>query len=208
MKLKFAAAAAIMMVSGVSLSFGLATPEKSVQPADKAAVVPAQEAQVKQAKDILSRLARQDGYMDEVLKILNTAKTKLTARDISALSLRLTMIQGNLDKVAVLNKTQFAETRPGLNLSAYTKTILSYSARINKKAARVGLLSAALGAKNGKTEMRDAVSSRGGEIRGKNITQLLEEQQAVKQLSADVKSFKSSAARLTAASKRLYIISK
>ena len=78
------------------------------------------------------------------------------------------------------------------------------------KSARVGLLSAALVAKNENTAMRDAVSStnKDGEVGGKNITQLLEEQQAIKQLSTDVKNLKSSSARLKATSKRLYIISK
>ncbi|MCX5785216.1 MAG: hypothetical protein NTX59_05970 [Elusimicrobia bacterium] len=212
MKLNSVAAAAIMTVLGVSLAFGSVIPKKPVQTADKTAVVPAQEEKVKQLKDILFKLVRQDEYLDEVIETLDTANAKLTAQDISALSLSLKMIRGNLDNVAALNKTQFAGIQPGLNLSTYTRTILSYSAKMNKKASRVGLLSAALAAKNKKTVMRDAVSSsitkKGGKIRGKNITQLLEEQQAIKQLSADIKNLKSSSARLTATSKWLYIVSK
>ena len=209
MKLKFAASAAIMTVLGVSLAFGSATPQKPVQSADKAAAFPAQEAKVKQLKDILFKLVRQDEYLDEVLETLDTANVKLTAQDISALSLSLKMIQGNLDNVAALNKAQFAEIQPGLNLSTYTRTILSYSAKMNKKAFKAGQLSAALAAKNKKTAMRDAVSAKkGGKVRGKNIRQLLEEQQAIKQLSTDIKNLKSSSAKLTATSKWLYIVSK
>ena len=209
MKLRLAASAAIMTVLGVSLAFGSVTPKKPVQTAAKTAAFPAPEAKAKQLKDILFQLVRQDEYLDEVLETLGTAKARLTAKDIYALSLSLKMIQSNLDNATALNKTQFTEIKPGSDLSTYTRTILSYSAKLNKKTARAGLLSATLGAKTKKTAMRDAVSAKkGGKVRGKNITQLLEEQQAIKQLSTDIKALKSSSAKLTATSRWLYIVSK
>lgn len=239
MKFKLATSAAIMIILSVSLSFGTDTPGERRR--SGSGVSSTQESKVKQMKDILFKLVRQDEYLDEAIETLDTANPKFTAHDISALSLRLKLIKGNLDNVAALNKTQFAEVQPGLNLSSYTKTILSYSAKMNTKVSRVGLLTRNLSAKNKKAAMRDAVSAkkgrpddsaggrgnrnavspvanpqervphrhaRGRRVRGKSITRLLDEQQAFKQLSFDVKNLKASSAGLTATSKWLYIVSR
>jgi len=216
--MKFAVYAAIMAILGVSLSFGGVTPKRGVQTADgQASVSPAQAAKIKQMKDILFKLVRQDEYLDEAIETLDTANHKFTAHDISALSLSLKLIKENMDNASALNKAQFAELQPGLNLSSCTKAILSYSAKMNAKVLRVGLLTRNLSAKNKKAAMRDAVSAkkggpddsaRGRKVRGKSITRLLDEQQALKQLSFEVKNLKASSARLTAISKWLYIVSK
>ncbi|HAH31050.1 MAG TPA: hypothetical protein DCL44_01915 [Elusimicrobia bacterium] len=209
MKFKFVLPAAIVTVLGVSLAFGSVTTKKTVRSAEQTVAAAAKAEKLKQMKDILFKLVRQDEYLDEVIETLDTANARLTAQDISALSLRLKIIQVNLDNTAALNKAQFTEIQPGSSLSPYTKTIRSYSAKMNKKVARVGLLAAAFAAKNKKTAMRDAVSSRKtGKVYGKNITQLLEDQQAIKQLSTAIKSLKSSSAKLTATSNWLYIVSK
>ncbi|HAF95156.1 MAG TPA: hypothetical protein DER10_07980 [Elusimicrobia bacterium] len=160
-------------------------------------------------KDILFRLVRQDEYLDEAIETLDTPNAKPAAADIFALSLSLKMIKGNLDHVTALNKIQLTEIQPESNLSLYTKTILSYSSKMNKKVNRVRLLASSISAKNKKAAMRDAVSAKkGGGARGKNIAQLLEEQRAMEQLSTDIKYLKSSLNQLTATSRWLYIVSK
>ncbi|OGR61049.1 MAG: hypothetical protein A2X34_01105 [Elusimicrobia bacterium GWC2_51_8] len=224
MILKPAAYAAIITVLGASFSFGsVVTPKQPVQGvantavtvADdasgprQASVSPEQEAKVKRMKDILFRLVRQDEYLDEAIETLDTPNAKPAAADIFALSLSLKMIKGNLDHVTALNKIQLTEIQPESNLSLYTKTILSYSSKMNKKVNRVRLLASSISAKNKKAAMRDAVSAKkGGGARGKNIAQLLEEQRAMEQLSTDIKYLKSSLNQLTATSRWLYIVSK
>ena len=193
----------------------LMNPSASVSVADsasgprQASVSPEQEAKVKRMKDILFRLVRQDEYLDEAIETLDTPNAKPAAADIFALSLSLKMIKGNLDHVTALNKIQLTEIQPESNLSLYTKTILSYSSKMNKKVNRVRLLASSISAKNKKAAMRDAVSAKkGGGARGKNIAQLLEEQRAMEQLSTDIKYLKSSLNQLTATSRWLYIVSK
>ena len=190
-------------------SVSVADSASGPRPPKADSVSPAQEAKVKRMKDILFRLVRQDEYLDEAIETLDTPNAKPAATDIFALSLSLKMIKGNLDHVNALNKIQLTEIQPESNLSLYTKTILSYSAKMNKKVNRVRLLASTIAAKNKKAAMRDAVSAKkGGKARGKNIAQLLEEQQAMEQLSTDIKSLKSSLNRLTATSRWLYIVSK
>jgi hypothetical protein len=88
---------------------------------------------------------------------------------------------------------------------------------MTNKVNRIERLTSAMAGKTKKAAVRDAVSSspgsaktakRGGKAAGKNIAQLLEEQQALKQLSADIKGLKSSSARLAASSRWLYTVSK
>jgi len=121
------------------------------------------------------------------------------------------MIKGNLDAISALNKKQFAEVQPNPALNVYTRTILSYSRQVSQKIVKVNGLVARAALKNKKSAMRDAVTSKKGgkaAVKGKKLTQILEEQQAMERLSVDIKTLRVSSKKLTATSKWLYIVSK
>jgi len=207
MKIKFALSAGLILLSGLGLAFAGA--------AEKAAFVqsPAvvqKDAKVKEFKDILFKLVRQDEYLDEAIETLDSSGGPVDAQDISAIGFSLKSIARNLNHVSTLNKTEFTTIQPGSNLSTYTNTILSYSRKVSRKVGQVNVLVAQLAKKNKMASMRDAVSSRkaGKKGRGKKLTQLLEEQKAVEKLSADVKNLQAASRSLSATSKWLYIASK
>ncbi|OGS28716.1 MAG: hypothetical protein A2218_11140 [Elusimicrobia bacterium RIFOXYA2_FULL_53_38] len=165
---------------------------------------------VKEMKSILFKLVRQDEYLDEAIDTLDSANGKLSIHDISALGLSLKMIKGNLDVISALNKKQFTEVQPDPALNTYSKTIFSYSRQVSQKVLKVTGLVAEIALKNKKSAMRDAVSSKKGKKtrNGKKLIQILEGQKAMDQLSADIKTLKTSSSKLTATSKWLYIVSK
>lgn len=186
--------------------------------ADTAAVTntPAQAAAAKQHnakvmefKDILFKLVRQDEFLDEAIETLDSTNNPAGPEDISALNVSLRAISKNLRHISALNRTEFSSIQAGSSLSNYTNTILSYSRKIGRKAGQVNVLAAQLAAKNKKSAMRDAVSSgKGGKkVRGKELTQVLEEQKAVEGLSAAAKSLNAASRDLTATSKWLHIAS-
>ncbi len=207
MKMEAPLAATLTVIFAVSAVFANAgAPAAAKTQSAATAVSP----RVKELKSILGKLVRQDEYLDEAIDILDSANGKLSPDDISALGLSLKLINGNLDVISALNKKQFAEVQPDPALNTYTGTILSYSRQVSRKIVKVNGFVARAAFKNKKSAMRDAVTSRKGgkAVKGKKLTRILEEQKAMEQLSAGLKTLKASSNRLTATSKWLYIVSK
>ena len=209
MKAKSTIAVALTMIFSVSAVFANAGTAAPAAPKTETAAT-VENPKVKELKDILFKLVRQDEYLDETIDTLDSANGKFSLNDISALGLSLKMIKGNLDVISALNKKQFAEVQPDAALNTYTKTILSYSRQVSQKVVKVNGLVARAAFKNKKSAMRDAVASKKGgkAVKGKKLTQMLEEQKAMELLSADIKTLRASSNKLTATSKWLYIVSK
>ncbi|MBU2575105.1 MAG: hypothetical protein KKH28_13620 [Elusimicrobia bacterium] len=207
MKIRPAIAAVLTIIFAVNLVF--ANTSKTAAAGTKAQAAATNNARTKEMKNILFKLVRQDEYLDEAIEILDSSTSKLTADDISALGLSLKLIKNNLEHLAALNKKQFSEVQPYTGFAIYTKTILSYSRKAAVKVGQAGELVSAAVAKGKKSAVRDAVSSKKGKkVKGKNLTQILEEQKAMEKLSADIRNLKASAKKLYATSRWLYIVSK
>lgn len=208
MKIKFTLSAGLILIAGMGLAFAGSSKDKtSVQPA----AVKQEDAKVREFKDILFKLVRQDEYLDEAIETLDTSASAPTVDDLAALGISLKAIAKNLNHVAALNKAEFTAIQSGSEYIKYTNTILSYSRKVDRKAVQVSTLIARLAAKNKKASMRDAVSSKkGGKkmARGKNLNQILAEQNAVEKLASDAKGLRGASRNLSAASKWLYIASK
>ncbi len=206
MKNRFAISAALVLVTGMGLAFAGETAKPAAQAAP---AVQAEDPKAKEFKDILFKLVRQDEYLDEAIDVLDSSNGRLSAHDATAMGLNLKMIAGSLAKVSQLNKKEFASIQPGSSLANYTNTILSYSRKVDRKAARVNLIIAQISAKSKKAAMRDAVSSKKGAKKGgKKLTQMLEEKNALAALAADAKKLRGASRDLSATSKWLYIASK
>ena len=205
MKIRAAITAALTVLFAISAVFA-----KAVPAADAQSAVSAENPRIKELKNILFKLVRQDEYLDETIDTLDSAAGKLSLDDISALGLGLRMIKGNLDALSAMNKKQFAEVQPDPALNTYTRTILSYSRQVSQKIVKVNGFVARAALKNKKSGLRDAVTSKRGRTaaKGKTLTRILEEQKAMERLSADIKTLRASSDKLTATSKWLYIISK
>lgn len=207
MKNKIALSAGLLIIAGMGLAF--AGSDKNAAPVQPAAVTQ-EDAKVREFKDILFKLVRQDEYLDETIETLDTTGAAPTVEDLSAMSVSLKAIANNLNHVAALNKAEFTVIQPGTNLSKYTNTILSYSRKVDRKAVQVSTLISGLAAKNKKAALRDAVTSKKGgkKVRGKKLTQILAEQKAVEKLASDAKALRGASRNLSATSKWLYIASK
>jgi hypothetical protein len=207
MKFKFALSAGLVLVAGMGLAFA-ATPDKTA--AKPAAAVSQEDPKTREYKDILFKLVRQDEYLDEALETLDGANGRMSAHDLSAMGLSLKMIAGNLNHVSALNKTEFSTVQGGSMHARYINTIFSYSGKVNRKAGKVSSIILQMAAKNKKSAMRDAVSSKksGKKARGKKIAQLLEEQKAMQTLAADARILRAASRGVNATSKWLYIASK
>ena len=206
MKNKIALSAGLILLSGLGLAFAGTAATTSTA---GAATVRQEDAKVREFKDILFKLVRQDEYLDEAIETLDSSAGPADVQDISALGVSLKVIAKNLKHISALNKTEFASIQAGSALSKYTNTILSYSRKVNRKVGQVNVLVAQLAARNKKASMRDAVTSRKGgkKVRGKNLTQLLDEQKAVGELAAVARSLGAASRDLNASSKWLYIAS-
>ena len=207
MKIKFALSAGLILLTGVGLAFA----GKATKPAaDRPAAVEQQEMKVKELKDILFKLVRQDEYLDEAIESLDSTEGPIGQQDISALGFSLKSITKNLNLVSALNKTEFSAMQPGSNLSKYTNAILSYSRKVNRKAVKVNGLVVQLAASKKKAGMRDAVSSgkTGKKAPGKKLTQLLKEKTAVDKLAAEARNLRAASRGLSATSNWLYIASR
>lgn len=206
MKVRTSLAAAFTVIFSVGALFPGSAPAAAGTQSAAAAASP----RAKKMKAILSRLVRQDEYLDETIDILDSANGNFSPDDISTLHLSLKMIKGNLDTISDLNKKQFAEARPNSALTTYTRTILSYSRRVSRKVVRINGLVARAALKNKGTGLRDAVTSKTGgkAVKGRKLTRILEERKAMERLSADIKTLKASSNRLTATSKWLHIVSR
>ncbi|HAT72235.1 MAG TPA: hypothetical protein DCS63_05405 [Elusimicrobia bacterium] len=212
MKIKFALSAGLVITAGMGLAFASSAGKAA------AAQTPAasqEDAKTREYKDVLFKLVRQDEYLDEALETLGAANGRMSAHDLSAVGLSLKMIAGNLNRVSSINKTDFSSVQGGSMHARYINTIFSYSAKVNRKAARIGSVVGQMAANYKRSAMRDAVSSKkvGGKVRarkarGANLTRLLEEQKAVEDLAADAKKLRAASRGLNATSKWLYIASK
>ena len=211
MKTKSAIAtlSAILTVSAAFAYTAHATTDDSSSRTVPAAVA-ADTPKVKEMKNILFKLVRQDEHLDETIETLNTSKRKLSVYDLSALGLSLKVIKSNLDTVSTMNKDQFPEVQPNRNLTIYTRAILSYSRSISRKITKISSLVTGTPLKNKRPAMRDAVASRKGKKTGneKRLTRIIEEQKAMEMLSSDIELLKASSRKLNATSKWLYIVSK
>lgn len=204
MKNKFMLSAALVLVSGLGLAF--AAPAAGTP----AAAVTAENSKVKEFKDILFKLVRQDEYLDEAIETLDTDGARPTVADLSGLRVSLRTIAGNLRHIAALNKKEFSTIEPGSELATYTNTIMSYSRKVNRKVGQVNSLVGRLAARNKKAAMRDAVASKKGgrKVRGRKITDIVAEQKAMDALAAELKNLGQASRNLNATSKWLYIASK
>jgi len=208
MKFAFIAAAAALFAASAPLSAGglRATPPETAEPLAQEG-----DTELSRSKGLLLELVRQDRYLDDAITALSAGRASLSAHDISALSLRLKAVRVSLDGAAEAGKAQFSEVHPGLELSPFTKAILSYSSKMDRKAGQLETLAARLGAQSAKETMRDSLSSAPGAApkkRGKTITMLLAERKASETLLSDIKKLRRSSSKLTATSRWLYIISK
>jgi hypothetical protein len=207
MKIKFTFTAGLILIAGMGLAFAGSSKDKSaVQPAS----VKQEDAKVREFKDILFKLVRQDEYLDEAIETLDTSASAPTVEDLSALGISLKAITKNLEHVSALNKAEFTAIQAGSEYTKYTNTILSYSRKVDRKAVQVSALITQLAVKNKKASMRDAVSSKKGskKTRGKSLTRILAEKKAVEKLAADAKGLRGASRNLSATSKWLYIASK
>jgi len=179
--------------------------------------------QTARMKNTLSKLIRQDDFLDEALATLESANGKLSAHSMLALGLSFKIIKTDLDAISALNKKEFSVVQPEPGATTYTKTILSYSRSISQKIIKISSLVAKASLTNKKLATRDAVispDSSGSQARGtgrspykkagngKKLTQILEEQKAVERLSSDIRILKTASRQLNATSKWLYIVSK
>ena len=216
MRIKSAIAATLTVIFSVSITFADNVAAASQSAAKTQTIVMVEASRVKETdsiqtariKNILFKLARQDEYLDEAIETIESSNGKLSIQDISALGLSFRIIKGDLDAISALNKKELPEVRPDPGVNTYTKTILSYSRSVSQKIVRVGGLVASL--TNNTSAMRDAVFSRKGgkTANGKKLTRILEEQEAVKNLSTDIRLLKTSSGELNATSRWLYIVSK
>jgi len=205
MKNRFALTAGLILLAGMGLAFAGPAAKTPAAPEVKA-----ENPKVKEFKDILFKLVRQDEYLDEAIETLDTANGKMSVEDLSAMGVSLKSISNNLRHISALNKAEFSAIESGSELSTYTNTIMSYSRKVNRKVAEINGLVGKMSARNKKASMRDAVASKKGgkKVRGKNISQLLEEQKAMQALAAELKGLGSASRSLNATSKWLYIASK
>lgn len=204
MKNKFMLSAALVLISGLGLAF--AAPAAGTQAAAAAVENP----KVKEFKDILFKLVRQDEYLDEAIETLDTAGSKPGADELSALRVSLKTITANLRHISALNKKEFSSIEAGTELATYTNTIMSYSRKVNRKVGQVSALVGKLAAQNKKAAMRDAVASRKGgrKVRGRKIADIAAEQKAMDDLAAELKNLTVASRNLNATSKWLYIASR
>ncbi|MDP2865806.1 MAG: hypothetical protein Q8O90_06160, partial [Elusimicrobiota bacterium] len=117
MKNKIALSAGLILLTGLGLAFAGTTVKTSLA---GAAAVKQEDAKVREFKDILFKLVRQDEYLDEAIETLDTASGPADLQDISALGVSLKVIAKNLKHISALNKTEFSSIQAGSALSNYT----------------------------------------------------------------------------------------
>ncbi len=166
------------------------------------------DASVKELKDTLYRLVRQDESLDGAIAALTAPRAG--EKDLAAVSATLKTVSSSLRYLSARNEKAFAAIQPASGLTRYTNAILSYSRKLNRKSARVAALAARMAGSGRKAGMRDAVSSgrHGKKARGRTLTQMLAQQQALKRLALDARKLRGASRGLSATSKWLYIASK
>ena len=100
MKNTIALSAGLVILTGLGLAFAdTAVKTGPVQ----APSVKQQEGKIREFKDILFRLVRQDEYLDEALETLDSSSGPAGIEDISALNISLKAIAKNLRHISTLN---------------------------------------------------------------------------------------------------------
>ncbi len=154
-------------------------------------------------KDVLYKLVKQDELLDEALERSKTAK--LDEEYIKYISDISVLIRKNLNEAAALNKAQLAYVSAGSQTEKYTRTIMVYANKIDRK---VRALSAGIEKRYSAAQYRNApVSSKKG-VKGKKLSQILKEQEKAESLRKNLASLKNASGRVKATGKWLYIASK
>ena len=167
-----------------------------------------EEAGVKELKDTLYKLVRQDESLDGAIAALTAPRAG--AKNLAAVSAALKTVSNDLRYLSARNEKAFAAIQPGSGLTRYTNAILSYSRKLDRKSARVAALAGRMAGSGRKAGMRDAVASgrTGKKARGRTLTQMLAQRQALKKLALDARELQGASRGLNAISKWLYIASK
>ncbi len=151
-------------------------------------------------KDILYKLIKQDEYMDETIEKIKISK-KIS--DTDSIIQKVRLIKKSLNEVTALNKTQLSNIRPDAETAKYTRTIMVYSNRINRKINVMRFLLV----KDSTSSLRNAPMS-SGKVKGKKLQQIIKEKEISESIKKEFISLEKSSARLKASSKWLYIASK
>lgn len=161
-------------------------------------------------KDILFKLVRQDELLDEAIENLEGANGPVTVKELAGIKRTLGVVRKNLDHISWLNKKHFTVVEPGSETEKYTRTILSYSDKINRKSAQIGAIAARAAAAKKKSALRDAPSSKRSRksAGSRTVKQILAEKDAWAGISAETKSLKGSSYKLKATSRWLHVASK
>ena len=193
------------------LTFSLSYANQTVKKADKTAkknnTQTLKNTNTPKLKKILLELIKQNEYMDDVLDEMKDSDSDLSLIQISSLDLTFNIINNNLKKLSLLTKDELIKIQPtGTNLT-YTKTILSYADKLNKKVYHAQkFIRKSLSAE---PILRDAPGLRKTKkIKGKNLLQIIKEQKAIHKLAKNIKRLKTTSKKLHATSKWLFIVSK
>jgi hypothetical protein len=204
-KILMMAVAAALTFSSFPAFAGAAAGESSVRDTDSVAA-----GDIAGLKDILSKLVRQDGLLDEAIENLEGAGGPLTVKDLAGIKKTLGVVRRNLDHISWLGKERLAAVKPGSGTEKYTRAILSYSGRISRKSARISAIAARAASAKSRSALRDAPSSKTSRERagGKSVKLILAEKDAWAGIAAETKNLKGSSYKLNATSRWLHVASK
>ncbi|MEW5951359.1 MAG: hypothetical protein GX447_05820 [Elusimicrobia bacterium] len=154
-------------------------------------------------KEILYKLVKQDEILDEALE--KSKNSKLTESFLSEMAVLAKNAQKNLNEAAVLNKNQLAFVSPGSETSKYTRTIMAYANKIDRK---IRAISANIEKASYSPAYRNAPISSKKTAKGKKLTQILKEKENLDNLKKELLSLQKTSQKVKASGKWLYIASK
>jgi len=163
-----------------------------------------EDSQVKEnLKEILYKLVRQDQYLDETIYAVKAKNGKLNDEDTKSLLSGIKKVKKQMDEVSKLNKEQLIKIKQGAEIAKYTKTIMIYGNKIDKKTNYlISFLS-----KN-QSKMRNAPISNKGYKGKKKFQTIMEEQNRMEIVKKEIVSLKDFSKKLKANGKWLYIASR
>lgn len=155
-------------------------------------------------KDILYQLIKQDEYMDETIEKIK-GSNKLNRADSDSIIREIRIIRKGLNEVSALNKSQLSNISADSETAKYTRMMMIYSNKINRK---INIMRSLLVENSTSSKsLRNAPLS-SGKVKGKKLQQILKEKEISENIKREFISLEKSAARLKASSKWLYIASK
>jgi len=157
-------------------------------------------------KEILYKLVKQDDYLDEVIEKIQ-GKRSFSDEENKELLSNIKLIRNNLEHITFLNKNELDKINSDPEISKYTRTIMVYSDKINKKTVNV-LSFMNLKIKKSQKGLRNAPISKKTKVKGKNIKQLAAEQKNIENLRKELYELSKSSFKVKATSKWLYVASK